>query len=220
MIVDWYGIDPGKVLVLGNAASDEFSPEGPRISGRPPFFLCIANEKPHKNLVRLLKSFAKIAGQVVHQLVLVLPSVDRLPTVAADFGIFDRVEFVRGLSNPDLAMYYRSAECLVFPSLQEGFGLPAVEAMASGCPVLAANASALPEVIGDAGTYFDPYCVESLADALLSVARDELPLSRMRVKGVTQAAKFSWQAYAQCLEERLNDCFSFESLNSTGGHVA
>ncbi len=92
---------------------------------------------------------------------------------------------------------YKNAKLFVFPSLYEGFGLPPLEAMACGCPVVVSNVASLPEVCGDAGYYVDPYCVESIAEGIYQVLTDESLRQSLIQKGLERAALFSWEKSAR-----------------------
>ncbi len=118
---------------------------------------------------------------------------------AKDIGIFqdaaalpDGFRFLGFVPDDDLAALYRHAAWFVFPSLYEGFGLPAVEAMANGCPVLAARAASIPEVCGDAALYFDPLDPASLADALRTAAADPGLRGRLVAAGRERLARYNW----------------------------
>jgi glycosyltransferase involved in cell wall biosynthesis len=107
-------------------------------------------------------------------------------------GLTERVRFVGG-DDQDLARLYRAASALVYPSFYEGFGLPPLEAMAQGCPVVAARAGAMPEVLGDAAVFFEPSSGDELADAIIHVlARDE-PVEQLRGRGYQRASGFTWE---------------------------
>lgn len=97
----------------------------------------------------------------------------------------------------DLPAIYSMAEVLVYPSIYEGFGLPPLEAMACGCPVIASNTSSLPEVVGDAGILINPYDVEALKQAILSVIRDDALRNLLRDRGLERAKMFSWEKTAK-----------------------
>jgi glycosyltransferase involved in cell wall biosynthesis len=101
-----------------------------------------------------------------------------------------------------LATIYREADALVYPSLYEGFGLPPLEAMASGCPVICSNTSSLPEVVGDAGEYFDPLSKESMMEAMEGVLSSHKRRDDLIAKGFLQASKFSWE---KCAKETLKE---------------
>ncbi len=97
------------------------------------------------------------------------------------------------LPDSDILSLYEQADVFVYPSLYEGFGLPVLEAMACGCPVIASNTSSLPEVVGDAGLLVDPYNVEELAQAMITVLGDDDLKREMSRKSIAQAQKFSWE---------------------------
>jgi glycosyltransferase involved in cell wall biosynthesis len=97
------------------------------------------------------------------------------------------------LADSEVLSLYEEADVFVYPSLYEGFGLPVLEAMACGCPVIASNVSSLPEVVGEAGLLVDPYDVKALAQAMLTVLEDDELKREMSRKGIAQAQKFSWE---------------------------
>jgi glycosyltransferase involved in cell wall biosynthesis len=108
-------------------------------------------------------------------------------------GLQDRVRFTGYVPDEDLPLWYNAASVLAFPSLYEGFGMPAVEAMACGTPVVAADSSSLPEAVGEAGLLFDPQNVAELADRLTAVLHNPDLAATMRAKGLVQAQQFSWE---------------------------
>ena len=161
---------------------------------REPFLLYPANRWPHKNHARLFDAFALVRRERP-ELRLVLTGQGheraRLP---------EGVESRGHVSADELLDLYRSAACLVFPSLYEGFGLPPLEAMACGCPVAASNATSLPEVCGDAAEYFDPLSTEDMAAAIVR-ALD----SRLVERGLAHAAGFTWDACARAHDAVYRD---------------
>jgi len=123
-------------------------------------------------------------------------------------GLTREVIFVDYITQLDLAYYYSSATLLAYPSLYEGFGLPPLEAMACGCPVVISNTSSLPEVVGEAGIMVNPYDTDSLAQAMRRVLTDDKLRDKMVRRGLEQAKKFSWEKTAeQTLEvyEKVED---------------
>ena len=165
-----------------------------------PTIICIALMKRHKNIARLLQAFDSVKARIPHRMVLVarrtgLRTIDPdvMPWVRA---LGDRVELIDYLPLPELAMRTRSAEFAALPSLYEGFGLPALEAMTVGTPVLAARAGALPEVCGDAALYCDPLSVDDIARGLLSLASDPELRARLSAAGIARSATFSWDQCA------------------------
>ena len=156
---------------------------------REPFLLYPARPWPHKNHARLFQAFALLRAELPElRLVLTGGGLEQLEPVPA--GV-ER----RGLvSSEELASLYRSAACLIFPSLYEGFGLPPLEAMASGCPVAAASAGAIPEVCGDVPVFFDPTDVDAIAAAILDANAHETELGE---RGIAHAAAYTWAETAR-----------------------
>ena len=123
-----------------------------------------------------------------------------------------RVDFVGIVPEPKLPSLYRGAEALVFPSLYEGFGLPVLEAMACGTPVVTANVTALPEVTGDAALLVDPTSVEQIAEAIVQIVSDTKLRQQLRDKGLKQAAQFSWQRTSARVRELIWQSATPESV--------
>lgn len=162
--------------------------------------LYVGVDRPHKNLRRLLQAFARIAPRVPHVLVMVgqaLVEGPALRELALKLGIADRVSWLGYVADQDLRCLYRSADLLALCSLAEGFGLEAVEAMASGLPVVVSNVGALEEIAGLASVRVDPYSVESIADGLLRVCTDPVLRSELREQGLRRASRFTWRNAAE-----------------------
>ena len=156
---------------------------------RESFLLYPARPWPHKNHTRLFEAFAAL-HETRPRLRLVLTGgglerLDPLPEAVERLGV---------VSPTELASLYRRAACLVYPSLYEGFGMPPLEAMASGCPVAAANAGAIPEVCGDAAVLFDPTDVDAIAAGILQADERREELSE---RGLVHAAGFTWDETAR-----------------------
>lgn len=175
-------------------------------SGRP-YFLYVGNVKPHKNLGILLEAF-RVAGNVLaHDLVIagrregLLGGDHAVVVAAARFG--GRVRFTGEVSDAELRALVAGAEALVLPSRYEGFGLPALEAMAAGCPAIVSNAGSLPEVCGDAALYFHPADAHGLADHLVRVAEDRHLRDDLVAAGRAHAGRFTWERCAALTREVL-----------------
>ena len=184
-------LDPSLVHVIPHGINHTLFRPGEE--EREPFILYPARPWPHKNHVRLFEAFATLR-KTRPQLRLVLTGggLDRLGPLP------DGVERWGAVSNAELASLYRRAAVLVFPSLYEGFGMPPLEAMASGCPVAAANVAAIPEVCGDAAVFFDPLDPEAIVAGILEA--DERS-EELREKGLAHAARFTWNETARMHED-------------------
>ncbi|HEX3449253.1 MAG TPA: glycosyltransferase family 1 protein [Isosphaeraceae bacterium] len=169
------------------------------------YLLYVGGLSPHKNLLRLVDAFAQAAE---HDTLLVLAGdvndvfhthVPQIRAAIAQHGLQDRVILTGFVPDDDLVFLYSRAVALVLPSLMEGFGLPAVEAMACGTPVVSSRAGSLPEVVGDAGVYFEPTDVSSIAAAIESLLNDQGRRESLARRAVQQAAFFTWDASARAL---------------------
>ncbi|WP_435008085.1 glycosyltransferase family 4 protein [Tundrisphaera lichenicola] len=219
-LVDWFGLPEEKVRVVTEGPDAAFCPGGPgpesdevlRRYGIEPgtrYLLYVGGLSPHKNLPRLIEAFA-LAGAVETRLILVgdlgdvfHTHVPELRETIERFGLGDRVHFTGFVPDLELAHLYRRAYALAQPSLMEGFGLPPVEAMACGTPVLCSTAGSLPEVVGEAGVYFDPTDIEAMTDAIQALIADPAERDRLARVALERSGKFTWESAARS----LLDCF-------------
>ncbi len=163
-----------------------------------PFFLYVGSAYPYKNLPRLIEAFALVRGDF--QLVLAGDHEQfaaALRAQAAEQGVKSTVVFPGPVTEAELLALYGAARVYVFVSLREGFGLPGLEAMAAGVPVVAARAGSLPEIYADAAEYCDPRDVDSIATALTNVSGNETLTARLSERGRERAAEFSWKRTAE-----------------------
>lgn len=170
-----------------------------QINGGREFILAVSTIKPIKNMANLLKAFAEIKYAYKRDLDLVLVGRDALGTLsklAMDLCVGENVRLTGYVSDEDLFHYYSSAAVFVLPSYYEGFGLPVVEAMCCGCPVVCSNTPALKEVAGDAAVYFDPNDVDEMAEAILT--GNEMRESLI-TRGYQNLKRFSWEESARKL---------------------
>jgi glycosyltransferase involved in cell wall biosynthesis len=171
-----------------------------------PYLLALGNLQPRKNLIRLVDAFVRLAGQgqlAGAQLVLGGQAQWRESELQArvqQSGLAEQIHFPGYVEEPDLPPLYSGALAFVYPSLYEGFGLPPLEAMACGTPVVCSNAASLPEVVGDAALTCDPRDTEGLAAALAQVIAQPALREELRAAGLRRAARFSWR---RCAEETL-----------------
>ncbi len=166
-----------------------------------PYILFVGNVKPHKNLDALLKAFKLIQEITAHDLIIVgkkegFITGDR-NIIAQASHLAGRVQFIGYVDDGSLKQFYAHADALVLPSFYEGFGLPPVEAMACGCPVIVSNVASLPEICGSAALYVDPYCAEDIADKMIKLLRNLSLREMLRRKGLERAMQFTWKECAR-----------------------
>src|SRR6185436_16502663 len=208
--------DPERVQVVPNAIDAailedpgeevmERVKERYQIRGR--FVLYAGNIKPHKNLERLIAAFGQLKQRPGHddlKLLIIgddVASYGSLRRSMEGAGVRQDVRFFGFVPQQTLAALYRQASVFAFPSLYEGFGLPPLEAMACGTPVVTSRISSLPEVTGDAALLVDPYSVDDIADGLERVLGDQAFADELRRKGRLRAASFSWERSVKALHE-------------------
>jgi glycosyltransferase involved in cell wall biosynthesis len=171
------------------------------------YLLYIGRHDRHKNLHRLIQAFSTLSHHQDCELYLAGPADDRytpdLKILVRELRIEQRVKFLDYIPYAELPALMNRALALVFPSLWEGFGLPALEAMACGAPVITSNLSALPEVTGEAALLIDPYDVEAIADAMQTVIDSSQLRSKMRAAGIERAELFSWEHTGKATAEIL-----------------
>ena len=205
-ILHFFNVKPEKIVVVYNAIDEHFSAtpseeQVARIRERyqldHKFVLYVGNIKPHKNLVRLIEAFSQLRR--THddlKLLIIGDEISKLPALRRAVHrnkLHKFVRFLGYLKDDTLTVLYRLASVFVFPSLYEGFGLPPLEAMASGTPVVTSNVSSLPEVTGDAAVLVDPYDVDSISDGMRRILDDPRLAEELRIKGLKRAREFSWE---------------------------
>jgi len=217
-------LDPERCLAIPLAATEQFRPEPDStaiaalktrlgLTVEQPYFLSVCTLEPRKNLVAVVRAFARLEG--LHEehsdlrLVLVGASgwgdQNELAMLARDLGVFDRLVITGFLPDADLPALYSGAIGFIYPSLYEGFGLPVLEAMQCGTPVITSNSSSLPEVVGDAGVMVNPTDINGLAAAMAALL--DSPELRMRLGGdaLDRASQFSWRSTAARVAQLYRD---------------
>jgi glycosyltransferase involved in cell wall biosynthesis len=214
-IMRFFGTDSSKIDVIYNAYDARFGDEPreedvvrvrERYQLHDEFVLYAGNVKPHKNLERLIDAFHLVRARGLDHLKLVMIGDDiskyaSLRHAVHRYRLHRYVRFLGYLPEETLAVMYRLAGVFVFPSLYEGFGLPPLEAMASGTPVVTSNVSSLPEVAGDAAQLVDPYDPEAIADAIYRVLTDVDLRRDLRRRGLARARQFSWETSVRRVRE-------------------
>jgi glycosyltransferase involved in cell wall biosynthesis len=210
-IVEHLGISPDKISTIHCGVNGQFNGVGRTeamakveevLQIRAPYILCVGNLKPHKNVSVLLQAFAALRRRnaIPHNLLILgddktwrrslLQECERLK-------IAEFVHFIPHVSSQLLPKVYEAADLLVMPSRVEGFGLPVLEAMASGTPVVCSRAASLPEVAQDAALYFDPSSPEELEQEIERLANSEVLQHRLRETGLKRAKELTWQSAVQ-----------------------
>jgi glycosyltransferase involved in cell wall biosynthesis len=208
-ILRYFRVPESRIDVIYNAIDDRFwlepaADEIARVRERyrltDPFALYAGNIKPHKNLERLIEAFHLLRQNNADlsnvQLLIIGDEISKYATLRRAVHrhkLHKHVRFFGFVPDQTLAALYRLADVFVFPSLYEGFGLPPLEAMASGTPVIASNVSSLPEVVGDAALMIDPYEPQAIAEAMERVLTDSALRADLRTRGLARAREFSWE---------------------------
>ena len=201
-LTELYGVEPARISVvpLGvepPGAADQAAAAGllADLGVRGPFLLAVGTLEPRKNLPRLLAAFGEVTDELPDHFLVVAGPVGWGPTLRPTWDSV-RVKLAGPVDDRVLQALYRTADGLAYPSLYEGFGLPVVEAMAHGLPVLTSDRSSLPEVAGDAAVLVDPLDRGAIAKGLVRLVTDSALRRRLADAGPRRAARFTWSATA------------------------
>jgi glycosyltransferase involved in cell wall biosynthesis len=221
-LLAWFGLPADRIRVITEGPESVFHPRQPQsgdralferlgIAGDARFLLYVGGLSPHKNLPRLIEAFA-VAAPPDLSLLVVGDTADvfhtQVPTIRAAIardGLEARVRLTGFVPDHELAVLYNRALALVQPSLLEGFGLPPVEAMACGTPILYSRAGSLPEIVGEAGMAFDPTHVDSIANTLSTFLADPAARARLAATALLRAQRFTWSEAARALLAVFDD---------------
>lgn len=213
MIMNHYSIPTNRITVIPNAVDGAFFPiedvkstigyqelrKTYRLGDNHPIVLYVGSDHPRKNLPVALRAFANIRAQRPDALFLkvgapgILAEREKNLEIMDTLHIRDSVRMIDTVSNEDLNTIYNLADVLVFPSQFEGFGLPPLQAMATGLPVVTSNTTSLPEVVGDAALTCDPQDVDAFTDNMLRITQDRTVAAEYRNRGIARARSFSWE---------------------------
>jgi glycosyltransferase involved in cell wall biosynthesis len=224
-VMQMHRVPPERVHVVGCASDPIFRrldrPEPTErlrslgLAGAGRLVTYVGGFSPHKNLLQLVAAFYRIAmdpefddvrlvlvgefaNEVFHS------HIDAIRDLIAEFEIEDRVVFTGYLPDEDIVVLHNRSTVLVLPSLMEGFGLPAIEAAACGCPVIATTESPLPQLLGEGGLYIDPRSCDQLPEALHAVLASEELRARMSAAGLEAAARLTWDSAARQLQSLIH----------------
>ncbi len=204
-IIQWSHVDADKVINIGNGVSSNYNQFVEPYKPGFVYLLCVGNRKLHKNEARLISAFGSAdISKKINLIFTGLPSVE-LVEMCEKFNITDRVHFLGNVSESKLPSLYKGALALIFPSLYEGFGLPVVEAMACGIPVLTSNTTSLPEVAGDAAILVNPESVDDIKAGIEKLVSDQMLREDLIAKGLERAKFFSWDGVAARVQAVLDE---------------
>ena len=221
-LVDCYGVDPGRIRVTHLGVSDRFHQvadqeqvQTARAKYRlqDDYILYVGKVEPRKNLKRLIQAYSLLRRDrgVRHKLAIVgmwsYLNDDVRPTIAS-LGLQDDVVIVGEAERADLPLLYNGASLFTYVSLMEGFGIPPIEAMACGIPVVVSNSTSLPEIVGDAGIYTDPLDSISIADGLYRGLKDDAFRTELVAKGLRRAKAFTWRATAEATSRAYKEALA------------
>ncbi len=201
------GIRPQKIHVVPLGFRPRKDSERP---GRRPehgrYILYVSSSRyPYKNIAALCEAFAKVQTRIPHDLIVVGKAIPRfagpLLRSISDLRLYERIKLFEELTDSELADLYRNADLFVYPSQYEGFGIPLLEAMSYGVPVVASTAATIPEVCGNAAHYFNPDSVDAIADAIMIGVTDDHLRRRLTANGIERVGMFRWETTAASVLE-------------------
>lgn len=210
-VIDMFGVDPARLRAIHLGVSAEYRPRRAEETAaclakyrlkRSEYILAVGTLEPRKNLNQAVETHARLPASARKRAPLVIAGgkgwiARELEGKLSATGQPGDVRWLGYVPTEDLALLYAGARFLVYPSIYEGFGLPVLEAMASGIPVITSNQASLPEVAGNAGMLLDPRDGEALREAMLRLIEDEMEVQRRVELGRAQAARFTWRACAE-----------------------
>lgn len=234
-LLTFFDVKPEKILVIPNGIDSSISEDLPaeqlerlkqrfQISGRTILF--VGNIKPHKNLERLIAAFAKVRESPECSdlnLIVVGDEISKYPSLrrAVDrHQVRRNVRFFGFVPELTLVALYKMADVFVFPSLYEGFGLPPLEAMANGTPVVTSNISAMPEVVGDAALTVDPYNIDEIAQAIRRILDDPELRTSLVTSGFKRAGQFSWERSVTQVQQAYRQALGIKHASSEAARAA
>ena len=206
-IIKYFQTESKKISITYLAAGDIFKPSSiiaedmKKKYGK--YFLYVGAIRPHKNILFLLESFIKLKKEknILHKLVLIgkgkIPYINHVRKKISDYSLQNDVLIIEEIKQEELVSFYCGADIFLFPSLYEGFGLPPLEAMSCGCPVISSNTSSLPEVVGDACILVDPNNMKNFTDSIYNVIINENLKKELIKKGFERLKLFSWEKTAK-----------------------
>ncbi len=209
-IASHYGYPASSICVVPNAVDGRFQPfcaeQCPREAA--PYLLAVSSPSAHKNFARMVAAFLSMEGQNEVELRIIGDSNRIFSGSLHDVPGSRRIRMLGRLTDEELVEAYQGATAFVFPSLYEGFGIPPLEAQACGCPVIAARAASIPEVLGDSALYFDPLNVEDIAQSMQRILNDAALRQDLRRRGKANVARYCWNTSARQVSRLIDQAFT------------
>lgn len=216
-ILDYMKIPEEKIQVIYEGAGTNFTPERDvaaiketmeRFGIEGDYLLCLSTVEPRKNMLRTIQAYEQyvLKNELPYKLVIVGGkgwNNGEIYDYVKEHNLSGNVIFTGYVSNEDVKNIYAGATVFIYASLYEGFGIPVLEAMQSGVPVITSNVSSMPEVAGDACILVDPYKIDEIKNAIIKVLDSKELQNEMREKGITQAKKFSWRKCSEAVHHHL-----------------
>lgn len=209
-IIDFYAYPAEQICVVPNAVDTRFKPfcaEQCTGSARP-YLLAVSSHSAHKNFTRMVAAFLALEGLDEVELRIIGDSNRIFSGSINDVEGSRRIRMLGRLSDEELVEAYQGATAFVFPSLYEGFGIPPLEAQACGCPVIAARAASIPEVLGSSALYFDPLDVSDITACMKRVLQDASLRNDLRRRGKANVARYCWSSSARQVSRLIDQAFT------------
>ncbi len=203
-IMEWSGCGPERIVVIRQGISKAFRAEGQCEPPAIPYFLFVGNDRPHKNLARIVCAFSASRCYADTEFIITGTVRPEFLEQIRRLGIERKIKVLGGVSDERLASLYRGSVCLVFASLYEGFGLPVIEAMACGTPVLTARIASLPEVAGDAALYVNPFKVDEIRAGMEHMLFDAGFRQELSARGLKRAKLYEWELAARAVQSEID----------------
>lgn len=213
-IIAWASLDPDHVINVGNGVDSSYHQGASAFAPGYPYLLCVGNRKGHKNEARVVEAFAKAEISQDIRLIFTGNPSNELDHLGRTFSITERLVFLGQIPEAELPGLYRGSLALLFPSLYEGFGLPIIEAMACGTPVLTANTTALPEIAGDAALLVNPLSVEEIKEGIEQLCCNLKLRERLRRRGLIRSTQFRWEKVVERVKSTLSQMNTINSYHN------
>ena len=209
-IAAYYGYPANNICVVPNAVDERFRPFSAEHCqrGSTPYLLAVSSPSAHKNFARMVAAFLRMEGHEDVELRIIGDSNRVFSGSLHDVAGSRRIRMLGRLTDEELVEAYQGATAFVFPSVYEGFGIPPLEAQACGCPVIAARAASIPEVLGDSALYFDPLKVKDIASSMQRILSEDALRQDLRRRGKANVARYCWNSSARQVSRLIDQAFT------------